>query len=1068
MVRSTIVRSTFVSFLASGLIFLSAISTSRAERLPIKIYTSADGLGSSASFNLARDARGFIWLSSRDGLVRFDGYRFTTYRVGDEFADPAVFKITPDRSGRYWVNLNRGTDYRLTVRSDREVVGAITNEQIAGDSRIPINAEPLTDTTLPFYQETDGTLWTGSEKGVFIMNERADGKYDLDPVEIPLPGNPKEGLSYLVAADARGGDGFWIGTHWGIVRRLRDGRMFHYSIKPTADQDWVRALAEDRDGRVWVSHAGSLIVVKAAEVPDGGPVPSVAARVTAGQVATDGTAIMPELPGDAVEFEYKDLLRRYTSKTTDAPDFLQPEIFGIVAGRDGQVWIATNNGLVLFDGSRFRHYTTGNGLASNSISSVVEGTEGHIWMASYGGLHRLNPRGLTTYDEVDGLERARVHSIYERGDGDMQVVSGNFSFGAFRGDSFVRVRPKLPADEIYLWQSNVGLLDSRGDWWVSTNKKLYRFTGVKRIEDLDGREPAEVYDESKGLLSGVALHLFEDSGGNMWISTFVNTARRGITRIDRATGNSTNFEQKDGLPEVASASAFVEDSKGTLWIAFNEGGIGRYKDGKIEMIATEDLPAGGITDLFRDSKGRIWIALSRGGLSRVDDPSAELPKFVTYTTADGLASNNVRCLGEDLFGRIYIGTVRGLDRLTPETGQIKYYGTSDGLATDFVSVIHRDRRGLMWIGTMNGLSKLVPEADQLAPASPVLISGLRIGDRDYSVSPLGQAEVFVPDQEPGSNNMQIDFLSVSPADAASMRYQYMIEGLDEDWSKPTEERSVTLANLAPGSHSFLVRSLINGAVASPHPAAVRFTVLRPVWQRWWFLLIVALTLAATAYAIYRYRLAQLLKLERVRTRIATDLHDDIGSSLSQIAILSEVARQKVDNDGAADPLRRIAETSRDLVDSMSDIVWAINPQKDHLSDLLQRMRRFAGDTFDATDVRYRFRFDEASRDIPLGADQRREIYLIFKECVNNTAKHSAAESVDLSVTIDGEYIRTEVSDTGRGFDVGEAMSGEIKGYGGNGLLNMRRRVERLGGEFTIESEAGKGTRVVFTIPTSSS
>jgi signal transduction histidine kinase len=208
-----------------------------------------------------------------------------------------------------------------------------------------------------------------------------------------------------------------------------------------------------------------------------------------------------------------------------------------------------------------------------------------------------------------------------------------------------------------------------------------------------------------------------------------------------------------------------------------------------------------------------------------------------------------------------------------------------------------------------------------------------------------------------------------------------------------------------------------------------------------------------------------LKLERVRTRIATDLHDDIGSSLSQIAILSEVARHKADGNGASEPLRRIADTSRDLVDSMSDIVWAINPQKDHLSDLVQRMRRFAGDTFDATDVGYRFRFDESSRDIPLVADQRREIYLIFKECVNNTAKHSGADSVDIAVTIDGDGVRTEISDNGRGFDVAEAMKGEIQGYGGNGLLNMRKRVERLGGEFEIESQKGTGTRVTFSVPT---
>jgi signal transduction histidine kinase len=255
---------------------------------------------------------------------------------------------------------------------------------------------------------------------------------------------------------------------------------------------------------------------------------------------------------------------------------------------------------------------------------------------------------------------------------------------------------------------------------------------------------------------------------------------------------------------------------------------------------------------------------------------------------------------------------------------------------------------------------------------------------------------------------------------------------------------------------------------SPNPAVISFTVMRPVWQRWWFLLAASVIAGFIIYSVYRYRVAQLLKLERIRTRIATDLHDDIGSSLSQIAILSEVVRQKVGENGAAAPLNLIAETSREMVDSMSDIVWAINPDKDHLSDLVQRMRRFASDVLEAQDIAYRFHLDEKHRDPTLGADTRREVYLIFKEAINNLVKYAKATEVEMWVVIENNSLVVKVKDDGKGFDLsqaGIAVGGnKYDGFGGNGLINMRRRTENLGGQFTIDSRIDAGTVVVIEIP----
>jgi hypothetical protein len=186
------------------------------------------------------------------------------------------------------------------------------------------------------------------------------------------------------------------------------------------------------------------------------------------------------------------------------------------------------------------------------------------------------------------------------------------------------------------------------------------------------------------------------------------------------------------------------------------------------------------------------------------------------------------------------GTVRGVNRISPETGHIKYFGTGDGLAGDFISVAHRDRSGAIWFGTFSGLSKLVPQPETLAPPPPVYISGLRIAGVDYSISPLGQTEVSAPEQTANNNNLQIDFFSISLGGNAGTRYQYKLEGSEQDWSLPSAQGSVTFANVRPGRYRFLVRALNANDVPSEKPASLTFRILPPIWQRWWFLAMAAL------------------------------------------------------------------------------------------------------------------------------------------------------------------------------------------------------------------------------------
>jgi two-component sensor histidine kinase len=394
----------------------------------------------------------------------------------------------------------------------------------------------------------------------------------------------------------------------------------------------------------------------------------------------------------------------------------------------------------------------------------------------------------------------------------------------------------------------------------------------------------------------------------------------------------------------------------------------------------------------------------------------------------------------------------------PETGKIRHYGLADGLAGDFVNTAYRDSNGSLWFGTFGGLSRLDPQPDPVLAAPPIRIEGLRIAGVKQPLSEFGASAIEGLQLSNTQSNLQIDFSSLSMSRAALLRYQYKLQGVDGDWSTPSDQRTVHYANLAPGTYRFLVRAVDPTGLSSSQPASVAFRIFPPFWQRWWFLALAITAVACAVSFLYRYRVAHLLELERVRTHIATDLHDDIGSSLSQIAVLSEVVRRQVEETASvSQPLSTIASTSRELVDSMSDIVWAINPNRDNFGDLAQRMRRFGSDIFTAKDIEFRFDLSEPERSIKLDTQVRRQVFLIFKECSHNIVRHSECSRVEVNLSIENHAITLTLRDDGKGFNLEQASHG-------HGLTSMNRRAKALDASFEISSRAGEGTVVSLKVP----
>jgi signal transduction histidine kinase/ligand-binding sensor domain-containing protein len=1000
-----------------------------AERLPIQTYDTSDGLSGNFINRIVQDSRGYIWFSTRSGLSRFDGSHFVNYTTQQGLPNESVNYVLESRTGEYWIATNGGGVCRFRPES-----GNSTNGNGASDSTkqfivFKVGNNPASNFVDTLLEDSKGRLWAGTDTGVFRMDHPDAPNAAFNSVKLDNTADAQMGVNALL--EDRHGI-IWLGSNGvgvagsgsgALYRYFPDDHIERYAAAQGLPDGAITSLLEDRDGSLWVgtirglgriffdSESGRLQVVKTYSVADG---------------------------------------------LSDAP------IGSMVQSVDGdtsRVWIATAKGICVYDGKQFRSYRHPLGAnRDESLTAIAKDRAGDIWFGTEDeGAIKVVNHGFVSFDAADGLLGSEIAALFRGGHDEIFAISSDWTIQLLNGQRWIAVRPALPAGLIPTWKPQSAFRDHTGQWWILTNKGLYRYAAVTDISELSQATPLQIYSSRHGLIGDVIYRVFEDSHGDMWMSVSASDTRSELVKWDRATETLTHFTTANGLPSQ-TATAFGEGSE-QLWVGFGDGSVWRWRNDRFVSVA---LPVGGasvqVNVIYFDRKGRLWIGRAPGGLSRIDDPKAELPRVVRYTEAEGLASNNVRCLTEDQQGRIYVGHLRGVDRLDPGSGVIKHFTRGDGLVNDYVTSAERDDSGNLWFGTLNGLSRLTPIDDPPTQPPLVLINGLHVAGIARQVSRLGEIQLRTLRLEANERNISIDFSGIPFSTGEPLRYQYRLEGTDPDWSTPVEVRTVNYANLSPGSYRFVVRAIAPDGTMSTQPATFAFVIPAPVWQRAWFIALLVIALASLFYLLYRYRLAQLLAVERVRGRIATDLHDDIGASLSQISILSEVVRRKGAADpGVLEPLGVIARTSRDLIDAMSDIVWANNPKRDHLADLAQRVNRFGDDLLTAHGVLFDFESSVPANGLRLAPEVRRQVYLVCKEAINNIARHSSCTETTVAITLDRGQLRVQIRDNGRGFDASDE-------YEGNGLRNMRQRVASIGGEIRFTSASDTGTTMELTVP----
>lgn len=1008
-----------------GLLCLTALII-HAEQLPIRAWATADGLPHNHINRIRRDSRGYLWICTDEGLARFDGYRFVNYGKAQGLPSLTVNDIIEARDGTYWVATDGGV---CLFNPLGKAAPPNTNQTIPMFTVYSVSERGESNHVNGLLEDPDGSLWLATSGGLFHLR-RTDGSPQIEAIEIGYPHGMREDRHVAkLYLDSRGT--LWAKAISGLYRRAPGSRWERYGEEQGLRSNFVQSMFEDRRGRLWLGSRSEGLHLLVAH-PQAG--------------------------------------RRIVEKTYTIRDGLPGmDVRNITLLSDGRVWLSVVGGLVLFnpeasDESRFLNYTTAHGLVSNEIYNLTQDNEGNLWVGTRNsGVMRIAGSGLTTFGPPDGFTPGPFITILESRAGALLIYNGSHTtqrfFHYFDGQKFGNAEHKVAAGFGYSREQAI-LEDRFGEWWVATDQGVHRYAGVKTAPELARAKPRAIYGPRNGLAHRYVERLLEDQRGDIWIGTGNHSNEPIILhRWERATDKIHRYKLPDNIAPAASFSAIGEDAQGNLWLANSgEPGLARYRDGQFNRFTVADgAPANTVNAFFLDSKKRLWIATSSSGLHRLDEVSADRLRLTTWDVTKGLATNEIWSVTEDQWGRIYAGTGRGVDRLDPETGYIRHFTSDDGLAKGEVRVSLRDRNNHLWFVTEQGVSRLVPTLDQKPSSLPVLITAVRVNGNPTPVSELGVARIEGLTLAPDQNSLQIDFLSLDFSAGVNLNYQYRLG--EQDWSEPSDLRTINFASLSPGTYRFEVRAISSSGVTSDPPGAVTFTINRPLWQRWWFIAGLATGLGAVIYGLYRYRLGQALKVERVRTSIAQDLHDDIGANLTRISILSEVAKQQRLN-GAPPPeelLDSIAEISRESVASMNDIVWAVSPEHDSLLDLTRRMRRHAEEVFTMRDIRLDFQTPDGAGELKLDVEKRHDLYLVFKEAVNNAARHADCSAVSIKVWAEGAKILLAVSDDGKGFEPAEL--GE-----GHGLLSMRNRARAVGGDLVVESEPGKGARVRLTIP----
>jgi ligand-binding sensor domain-containing protein/two-component sensor histidine kinase len=965
-----------------------------------------DGLKNENILCMNQDKNGFMWFGTLEGLFKYDGYNFTGFSnvSGNSpfLIDKPVLCIYPEKNN-LWVG------------------------SVGGLSLVDINTRSIKNFPSPgplvincIFPKSDSVFWIGSNNGLFQFNKKSF-KWEkmtiaAKDVRINSICDDKAGHLYLTFTDGM------------CCFTTSTGRFDYYyphlPIYPKTDKILCPNLGKStltNDGNLWISTWG----------------------------------------GGLVQFNTKTRQVKQWLQATDDLHFIPFHIaLDLLADGNGDIWLANKEGgLTIFDPAKnkFTNYPV-DWQSENKISSAVaclfRDRSGIVWIGTGNGIFKYDPYN-THLSKTEmrlktdtGIVPSHSSPLVMLKDKDGLLWMGMYD-GLFVFDQKNDVLHSY--NKVFSIPSNFAvfniLQDPDGSIWFTAKNLLINVSKKGVTGNNSFRSETFKSPDIQSSITG----LYIDKERRIWIGTHKN----GIYRFDPASKKFTScrYAEMSLLPGIKEVRAFCELSKDSLLAGgVNTGlillhaGTGRYE--KIDWDNVPGVPAEASVNGIQKMGTSIWIGTDYSGLWETD---IHFKRPLITNLSDGLPSMDISAIANDKHNSLWILTSSGAVKLQTSNKKITVFDKKDGILNlDELNTLFIDDQGSVVIASTGCFYRLMPaQISKNIKPPKVFITSLKVFDKDYSVQKSGMIEL-----DYNQNYFSLEYVALNYTRSRLNRYAYKMDGLDKKWNDAGSRRYVSYANLDEGTYTFNVKACNNEGVWNNVPARLVLIINPPFWHRSWFYFSIVFVIITVIYTIYQYNINQLKIRLQMRDKIARDLHDDIGSTLSGINIFSKIALQQMrPGQPGTELMEKISERSKKTMDALSDIVWSINTRNDGMDNFLMKANEYLS-VLEVQNIGFDFTVDEEIHQLKIGMIQKRELYLIFKETICNASKYADCSFVQIYLKRHKDICTLIVSDNGKGFNTGNVSSG-------NGIYNMHQRAKKMTAGLHIESEENKGTTITL-------